>query len=53
MDLTTRITSHFTDYAATIHNSAAALAEPTAAAVELLFATLANNGKILACGNGG
>ena len=53
MDLTTRITSHFNDAAAAIHNSATALAEPTAAAVELLFATLANNGKILACGNGG
>ena len=53
MDLTTLIHSHFNDSAATLEKSALALAEPTAAAVELLFATLANNGKILACGNGG
>lgn len=53
MDLTTLINTHFNDSAAAIQNSAAALSEPTAAAVELLFATLTNNGKILACGNGG
>lgn len=53
MDLTALINTHFTDSANTINSSALALAEPTAAAVELLFATLANNGKILACGNGG
>lgn len=53
MDLTTLINSHFDDSAQAIQQSAAALSEPTAAAVELLFATLTNNGKILACGNGG
>lgn len=53
MDLTALINSHFNDSIETLQASAAALAEPTAAAVELLFATLANNGKILACGNGG
>src|SRR3546814_18313 len=30
-----------------------ALSGPLAGAVDLLFAALANNGKILACGNGG
>ena len=53
MDLTALMHSHFQDSAATIQTSAAELAEPLAAAVELLFATVANNGKILACGNGG
>ena len=53
MDLTTLINSHFDDSVQAIQQSAAALSEPTAAAVELLFATLTHNGKILACGNGG
>lgn len=53
MDLTTLINSHFNDSAAAIQSSTAVLSESTAAAVELLFATLTNNGKILACGNGG
>lgn len=53
MDLTALMHSHFQDSAATIQTSAAELVEPLAAAVELLFATVANNGKILACGNGG
>lgn len=53
MDLTALMHSHFHDSAATLQTSAVELAEPLAAAVELLFATVANNGKVLACGNGG
>lgn len=53
MDLTATIHAHFAAAAQTLEQSAAELAEPTAAAIELLFATLVNNGKILACGNGG
>lgn len=53
MDLTTRMNSHFNDSIEALRVSALELTDPTAAAVELLFATLANNGKILACGNGG
>ncbi len=53
MDLTALMHSHFQDSIEALHTSAAELSEPLAAAVELLFATVANNGKILACGNGG
>jgi D-sedoheptulose 7-phosphate isomerase len=53
MDMNSRITSHFDDAIATLEESKIALAAPLADAVELLFAALANNAKILACGNGG
>lgn len=53
MDLTALMNSHFNDSIEALHASALELTEPTAVAVELLFATLINNGKILACGNGG
>ena len=53
MDMTTRMTAHFRDAVACYEASAQALAEPLARGVDLLFAALANNGKILACGNGG
>ncbi|AIT26477.1 phosphoheptose isomerase [Bordetella holmesii] len=53
MDMTSRMTSHFRDAMALCEQSMHALSEPLAAAVELLFAALANNGRILACGNGG
>ncbi|WP_055311018.1 SIS domain-containing protein [Bordetella pertussis] len=51
MDMTSRMTSHFRDAMALCEQSADALAAPLAAAVDLLFAALANNGRILACGN--
>ena len=38
---------------ATYEQSMNVLAEPLAIAVDVLFGALANNGKILACGNGG
>ena len=53
MDLTALMNSHFNDSIEALQASAKELTDPTTAAVELLFATLANNGKILACGNGG
>lgn len=53
MDMTSRMTSHFDDAIDTFKASSKELAGPLAVAVDLLFGTLANNGKILACGNGG
>jgi len=53
MDMTLRMTTHFQHAIACYEASALALAEPLAAGVDLLFSALANNNKILACGNGG
>ena len=53
MDMTSRMTSHFRDAMAACEQSMNVLAEPLAVAVDVLFGALANNGKILACGNGG
>lgn len=53
MDMTSRMSSHFDDAIDTFKASAQTLAEPLAASVDVLFAALANNNKILACGNGG
>ena len=53
MDMTSRMTSHFRDAMAAYEQSMNVLAEPLAIAVDVLFGALANNGKILACGNGG
>jgi D-sedoheptulose 7-phosphate isomerase len=53
MDMISRITSHFDDAVDALEQSKIALAAPLADAVEVLFTALANNAKILACGNGG
>jgi len=53
MDMTSRMTSHFDDAIDTFKASAQALSAPLSHAVDLLFGALANNNKILACGNGG
>ncbi|MCM8626899.1 phosphoheptose isomerase [Accumulibacter sp.] len=53
MDLSSRITQHFRDSAQTKLDAAELLALPVARAVELMVGCLLNNGKILACGNGG
>lgn len=53
MDMTSRMTSHFDDAIDTFRASARELAQPLAEAVDLLFNALANNARILACGNGG
>ncbi|MEM5425742.1 MULTISPECIES: phosphoheptose isomerase [Paraburkholderia] len=48
-----RIQQHFRDSAATTLAAMETLAVPIAAAVDTMFAALANSNKILACGNGG
>jgi D-sedoheptulose 7-phosphate isomerase len=53
MDMTSHMTSHFNDAIDTLKASCRDLAEPLAAAVDVVFGSLANNGKILAGGNGG
>ena len=51
--LTQRIAEHFNESIQTKQQAAQVLAQPTAQAAELLFNTLANDGKFLICGNGG
>jgi D-sedoheptulose 7-phosphate isomerase len=53
MDLQQRIRDHFIASADTKRNAVEVLAAPIAAGVEAMVAALMNNGKILACGNGG
>ncbi len=53
MDMKSHMTSHFDDAIDTFKASSIELAQPLADAVDLLFGALANNTKILACGNGG
>lgn len=53
MDLIARIAKHFEDSAQTKLNAVEMMAAPIAAAVETMFNSLINGGKILACGNGG
>lgn len=53
MDMTSRMTSHFDDAIDTFKASSQVLAEPLSLAVDVMFGALANNNKILACGNGG
>ena len=51
MDTITRMTSHFDDAIDALALSRDVLAAPLADAVDIIFAALANNAKILACGN--
>ncbi|MBR0566684.1 phosphoheptose isomerase [Azoarcus sp. L1K30] len=53
MDLIDRISRHFEDSAQTKLASIEWLAAPIAHAVDAMTGSLINNGKILACGNGG
>jgi D-sedoheptulose 7-phosphate isomerase len=53
MDLIARVARNFEDSAHTKLNAIEMLAAPIAAAVEIMTGSLINNGKILACGNGG
>ena len=53
MDLISRISQHFTDSAQTKLDAIEMLAAPIAGVTELMVGALINNGKILACGNGG
>ena len=53
MDMTAHMASHFDDAIDVFKATSKELALPLAHAVELIFGALANNGKVLACGNGG
>ncbi|GBG03825.1 phosphoheptose isomerase [Azospira sp. I13] len=53
MDLISRISHHFQDSAQTKLDAVELLAAPIAQAVETMVGCLVNDGKILACGNGG
>lgn len=53
MDLIKRVSQHFQDSAQTKLDAIEALASPIAQAIEAMVDCLLNNGKILACGNGG
>ena len=53
MDLQARIQRHFADSAQLKLQTAELLAEPIERAAELMVGSLLNEGKILACGNGG
>ncbi len=48
-----RIQQHFQDSVAVKLEAVQVLAVPIAAAIDAMFGSLANNGKVLACGNGG
>lgn len=53
MDLIARVAQNFEDSAQTKLRVVEQLAAPVAAAIEIMTESLMNNGKILACGNGG
>ncbi len=53
MDFAQRLTAHFEDNMSATRRSLESLREPLLQAVDLCFSTVSNNGKILACGNGG
>ncbi|MBL8470239.1 MAG: phosphoheptose isomerase [Rhodocyclaceae bacterium] len=53
MNLISRISQHFQDSVQTKLSAVEVMAAPLARAVEMMVQTLMNNGKILACGNGG
>ncbi|MEQ5840615.1 phosphoheptose isomerase [Paraburkholderia acidicola] len=48
-----RIQQHFRESAEVIHEAIETLSMPIAAAIDAMFAALANGNRILACGNGG
>lgn len=53
MDLIHRISRQFEDSARTKLDAIESMAAPIAGAIEVMTGSLLNNGKILACGNGG
>lgn len=53
MSIEARIRAHFEESIQTKRAAVAAMAGPTAAAVDAMVACLKNGGKIMACGNGG
>lgn len=53
MSTLNRIEQHFLDNAALVKSSLDLLAEPLQQGIDLMFHSISNNGKVLACGNGG
>ena len=53
MELTDRISKHFEDSAQIKLDTRSTLAQPIAEAAQAMVECLMNDGKILACGNGG
>ena len=53
MDFAQRLTAHFEDNISATRRSLDSLQAPLLQAIDLCFSTVSNNGKILACGNGG
>lgn len=53
MNLASTLAAHFNDHVAATQASAATLSSPLLTAIDLCFGCVTNNGKILACGNGG
>ena len=53
MDFAQRLAAHFEDNISATRRSLESLQEPLVQAIELCFSTVSNDGKILACGNGG
>ena len=52
MNLSDRVFDHFAESIKAKQDNQELLAEATAAAIELMFAALVNDGKVLACGTG-
>ena len=53
MDFAQRLTAHFEDNLSATRKSLESLQSPLLQAIDLCFSTVSNDGKILACGNGG
>jgi D-sedoheptulose 7-phosphate isomerase len=53
MNLASKLAAHFNDHVVATQDSAKMLSSPLLRAIDMCFGCVTNNGKILACGNGG
>jgi D-sedoheptulose 7-phosphate isomerase len=53
MNLASTLAAHFKDHVVATQDSANMLSSPLLRAIDMCFGCVTNNGKILACGNGG
>jgi D-sedoheptulose 7-phosphate isomerase len=53
MNLASTLAAHFNDHVVATQDSAKILSSPLLRAIDMCFGCVTNNGKILACGNGG
>jgi fructose-bisphosphate aldolase class II len=53
MNLASTLAAHFNDHVVATQDSANMLSSPLLRAIDMCFGCVTNNGKILACGNGG